>query len=161
MRSATLAAAIAIAIFVVGCGPSAEECRARGTAALEAGTGDAGFTTIPADGILIQEGLQGGSHLWIGARGKGFSTDSIDVSYGVRDATDQTLLSQDGLETSVVIHQDADGTQSFWGLQGRLAVQESDVIGKDVILFVNVTDDCHKGAVVAEVKAHVTGVNGL
>ena len=162
-------------ILLGGCGPGIDPnlekpCDQRGPAAVTVGTGEEEFQPISASGVRVNYGDQGGSHIWIGLSCKNLGPKAI-LSYGVRDVETGQDLDEGSLKEVVeLVYDEASGTDRAGGIYGYLRqgyygegpppddfVDPSELGGRAVLLWADVTDECHDEPVHGEAEATVAG----
>jgi hypothetical protein len=166
-----------VAAALLGCGPGLDPnlekpCGERGTASLVVGPGEDDFEAISSSGVDIQSGPQGGYHIWIGLSTRALGPNVI-AHYGVRDVETGEDLTGGGLRQVIELEYDEDsGTNRAAGIYGYLldpletdegggggSPSTGDLTGHHVVLWAEVTDQCHTEPVRGETETVVRGYN--
>jgi hypothetical protein len=136
------------------------------------GTGEEDFEAVGGSGVDVQSGPQGGYHIWIGLSTRALGP-KITASYGVRDVETGEDVTEAGLRQVVELEYDEDSsTNRAAGIYGYLldpletdegggggAPSTGDLTGHRVVLWADVTDDCHANPVHGETETVVRGYN--
>jgi hypothetical protein len=155
-----LFACLPLVFATLGCGPGSDpnldqSCESRGERSVIVGTGEEGFQEIGSDGVFVQQGPQGGFHIWIALRCQNLGP-RITASYGVDDLDTMQPVSQPNMKRVVELDYtgSADETAGLYGyLDSQLA---PDLSGHNVKLWAEVTDSCG-GSTRGEVATKVRG----
>jgi hypothetical protein len=163
-----------IAALTVGCGPGPDpnlgDCATRKAGAVIIGTGEDDFTPMPAAGVPINYGAQGGEHIWLGLSCQNLGP-KVTVYLKITDVETGLELSQHGLAVAVDLEYDGKGSDLGHGIYGYLslgATREPDpsgnggaggaapmlptsFTGRKIKITADVTDDCKKPTIHAEV----------
>jgi hypothetical protein len=141
----------------------AKPCGQRRAASVLVGTGSDQFQPIPADGLLIQTGPQGGNHIWMAFACRGLGP-TVGVSYGIKELSTGTDVTGTLDEVDTLQYDPASDTDQVAGIRGFFALEPTDAItdpsqlvGKTVMLWADVTDSCSLPAVHGEAQGKVTG----
>jgi hypothetical protein len=156
---------------LAGCGPGVdpvlqEPCAQRGPASVIVGTGSDDYID-PMGSVLIETGPQGGHHIWMSLSCQGLGP-RVAASYGVRDVATGDVISESPLAAAVDLDYDGDtGRDQAGGIYGYLLDYTDEIppdnpangelVGREVVLWADVTDDCHTLPVHAETKAKIAG----
>ena len=123
------------------------------------GTGADTYEAVPAQGVLVETGSQGGNHIWVGIACRGLGPQ-VALSYGIKEV-DATLDVTGNLEQVVdLVYDPASDTDWGAGIRGFFMVSPDQVIGHHVMLWADVTDTCIGTPVHGEATALVTGYDG-
>lgn len=153
-------------LLAAGCSPKDPvwdmPCSERPTQEVEVGTGELEFR--PADsGLHIEDGPQGGQHIWIALRLHGFGPGAA-AHYGIYDADDPDILYSGPISQRLALTYNSEAEASeATGLYGYLnylldpATQQPypGPSGKDVVLWADVYDQCTDTVVHGEGKGQV------
>jgi hypothetical protein len=172
-----------IAALTVGCGPGPDpnlgDCATRKAGAVIIGTGEDDFTVMPAAGVPINYGSQGGQHIWLGLSCQNLGP-KVTVYLKITDVETGLELSQHGLAVAVDLEYDGKGSDLAHGIYGYLDLGHVDpepdpsgsggatamgtgstggaaptitgsLAGRKIKVTADVTDDCKKPAIHAEV----------
>ncbi|MFO0591277.1 MAG: hypothetical protein U0441_27265 [Polyangiaceae bacterium] len=157
---------LAMPALLVGCDPGDPvwdmPCSERPAQAVEIGTGGEEFVAADAAPIPIQYGSQGGQHIWVSLRLRGFGP-TVAASFGIRDALDPSRIYSGPNAEHPELRYDVKVERSeAIGMYGYLTTSyDPDTMmempgpsGKSVTFWADVTDDCSAGK---PVHAEATG----
>jgi hypothetical protein len=159
--------------------PSLGDCATRKDGAVIIGTGEDEFTPMPGSGVPINHGSQGGEHIWLGLSCKNLGP-KVAAYIKITDVETGIELSQHGLAVAVELEYDGKGSDLGYGIYGYLELGQSlgdpmsggsggatssgagggggaapklpeDLAGRKIKITADVTDDCKKPAIHAEV----------
>ena len=161
------------ALLLAGCGPRSDPaleaaCADRAPPTVLVGTGTDHFEPITDAGVAVQEGPQGGYHIWIGLRCQNLGPH-VDARYGVIDVATGADLSLVGLRGALDLTYDesvqADEISGLYGYlldtpPGGDPPGPTDLLGREVELWAKVSDQCGKPAE-SRVETVVTSYNRL
>jgi hypothetical protein len=163
----------AAALLLAGCGPGGDPaleapCGERAPGVVLVGTGTDSFEPIPASGVDIQEGPQGGYHIWIGLRCQNLGPH-VEARYGVTDLQTGQSLSLIGLRQAIDLTYDeaanADEVSNLYGYlsdtpPGSDPPPPTDLLFRKIQLWAKVNDQCGTPAE-SKVDTVVRGYNRL
>ena len=151
---------------LVGCEPRDPvwdmACDARPKQAVEIGTGAGSFTALDGGPVAIQNGSQGGQHIWVSLRLQGFGPE-VSATFGIVDAADASRVYSGPNSEHPELRYNAEMDRSeALGMYGYLTDQYDEATGnplpgpagKEVRFWVDVTDDCTSSG---PVHAEATG----
>ncbi len=127
------------------------------------GTGGYGFQAADVELIPIQQGSQGGEHIWVSVRLHGFGPEA-SISFGILDAADpKTVYSGPNQQHVNLSYNTEEDASEATGMYGYLASEyDPDTMmelpgpaGKKVILWADVIDACTPDAVHTEANGRV------
>lgn len=161
------------ALLLPACGPGADpalsvDCAERAPGTVVVGTGQESFEAIGDSGVEVQEGPQGGYHIWIGLRCQNLGP-RVTAKFGVRDLPTGQDLSFTGLQQSVeLVYDEAAHADEIAGIYGYLADTPpggdppgpTDLQGRKIELWAEVIDQCGE-PVTAKTDTVVKGYNRL
>ena len=169
--------ALTIAALTLGCGPGSDpnlgECSTRKPGAVILGTGEEEFEAIPSDGVWLNSGSQGGQHIWLGLSCKNLGPRVV-AFFKITDVETGLEITRHGLAQAVDLEYDGNGSDLAYGLYGYLELEQITAYpgegnggaggsggegpklpvnlgGRKIKMEVDVTDDCKKPAIHAEV----------
>lgn len=173
-----------IAALALGCGhgpdPNLGDCATRKAGAVLIGTGEDDFTAMPAAGVPINHGSQGGQHIWLGLSCQNLGPKVV-VHLEITDVETGLELSRHGLAVAIDLEYDGNGSDLAHGIYGYLdpgggddptggsggataggsggsggaggaaPMLPSSLGGRKIKIAADVTDDCKKPTIHAEV----------
>lgn len=161
---------VLVPLALAGCGPGddpvlSKPCAQRGPASVIVGTGSDDYVD-PRGSVLLEVGPQGGEHIWMGLSCQGLGP-RVGASYGVRDVATGIAISQANLAEALDLFYDGQQRDEAGGIYGYLLGWQDDpppenpasgdLVGREVVLWADVTDDCHPDPIHAETKVKITG----
>lgn len=161
------AIAIGIAALIgAGCATDAGTDGDAGPAAIEIGGGATAFEALPREGepdVELVSGLQGGWHLDLGARLRGFERGAITIEYEVVRVDDGAVLVRVPVRVGASgLAVEADGALARWGDRAIFDVSApAEVVGVRVELRARATADGWREAADARVVRIVDAVDEL
>jgi hypothetical protein len=128
MRSARLLL-LPLVVFFAACGPGpdpslATPCAQRKAGTVLVGTGSDKFEAVGSNGVKINNGPQGGQHIWIGLRCQNLGPKVV-ATISILDMQTGILMSQTGLASVVELEYNPDagaGTDETGGIYGYLSL---------------------------------------
>lgn len=165
-RPAIRAALVMGSLSVVACAPRDPvwdmPCADRPAREVEVGTGAEEIRSADG-GLYIENGSQGGQHIWISVRMRGFGPEA-SLKYGIHDAEDPSIVYSGPLTEHVDLSYDPEAEASeALGLYGYLTTRYDPITqeplpgpeGKSVVLWAEVSDACSPDAVLGEATGEV------
>jgi hypothetical protein len=179
---------ITLAALAVGCGPGLDpalgDCATRKAGAVIIGTGEDDFTPMPAAGVPINYGAQGGQHIWLGLSCQNLGP-KVTVYLKITDVETGLELSQHGLAVAVDLEYDGKSSDLAHGIYGYLYLGNNvddttsggggaggvggagggggappklpdNLTGRKIKITADVTDDCKKPTIHAEVVTTIS-----
>ncbi len=138
-------------------------CSSRPKQEVQVGTGEVEFLPPDKGSIPIQNGSQGGQHIWMAMRLHGFGPEA-SMHFGIYDAAEPEILYSGPLSQHAMLEYNAEAEASeVKGLYGYLnylldpetQMPHAGPSGKDVILWADVFDECTDGVVHGESQGKV------
>ncbi len=139
------------------------------TVTVVAGTGESAFEPLgPSVVVPLNSGPQGGFHLWVALRCEGCGAEGT-ISYAVRDAATNELLTYDGIKQIVQFTDATPPWKEAAGIFGYLqSYNAADYIGRKVKFWVSVAStingpslgEAEADAVIGDVLGSGTGGAG-
>lgn len=137
-------------------------CDERPAREVTIGTGEDEFIPLGKDKLQIQYGSQGGQHIWMSLRLRGFGPE-ITAQFGIFDTANPALVySGPNTDTDELHYNEAlDASETFgmfavlddWDEATQMPMPSPS--GQDVILWADVTDSCTTEAVHVDAAASV------
>jgi hypothetical protein len=173
-----------LAAVALGCShgpdPNLVACPARKPGAVIIGTGEDGFEPITSEGVPVNHGSQGGSHIWLGVSCKNLGPKVI-VHFTITDVATGIVISQP-LTEALTLEYDGDGSDLASGVFGYIGDSfggfsdfradagadggsggassgsplPSDLSGRTIKIEAEVVDDCKKPQIHAEVTTVIS-----
>ncbi len=168
-----------------GPNPNLGACGTRKAGAVILGTGEDEFTAIPGAGVPINYGNQGGQHIWLGLSCQNLGP-KVTAYLKITDVETGIELSQHGLAVAVELEYDGKSSDLGYGIYGYLELGNgsesgsgsgsgsgvggggggggggaaptlpSELNGRKIKIEAEVTDECKKPAIHAEVITKVS-----
>ena len=169
--------ALTIAALALGCGPGPNpnlgECGARKPGAVTLGTGEEEFERVPSDGVRLNFGSQGGQHIWLALSCKNLGP-RVTAFFKITDVETGLEITRHGLAQAIDLEYDGNDSDLAYGLYGYLELEQitdypgegsggaggsggegpklpRDLSGRKIKMEADVSDDCKKPAIHAEV----------
>lgn len=161
---------LALPLVLAGCGPGDDPvlqkpCDQRGAASVLVGTGSDDYVD-PQGTVVLEVGSQGGQHIWLGLSCQGLGP-RVGAAYGVRDVATGLDISQSNLAEAVDLFYDGEGRDQVGGIYGYLLGWQDNpppenpasgsLVGREVLLWADVTDECHSTPLHGETKVKIRG----
>ena len=156
----------AAAAYLLGCEPRDPvwdmPCSDRPARSIEVGTGGDAFVAADAAPIPIQYGSQGGQHIWVSLRLRGFGPE-VTTTFGIDDAEDPSRIYSGPNAEHPELRYNAELERSeAIGMYGYLTTSyDPDTMmerpgpsGRQVTLWAEVADECTGGVAI---RAEATG----
>lgn len=156
-----------LALPLAGCAPQdpvwSLPCDERPAREVQVGTGDETFVAADAEYVPIQNGSQGGQHIWMAVRVRGFGPEA-SLAYGILDAMDPAIVysGPNQKRTQLQYNPEEEASEKA-GLYGYLTVRydpdtQAELPGPEhrfVTFWADVSDDCTTEPMHAEAPATV------
>lgn len=167
LASSTILFSFSLALTLGGCAPQdpvwSMPCDERPAREVQVGTGEQTFVAADAEYIPIQNGSQGGQHIWMSVRVRGFGPEA-SLAYGIVDAMDPAIVysGPNQKRTQLQYDPEEDASEKA-GLYGYVTVRydpdtQAELPGPEhklVTFWAEVADDCTTNPLRAEAPATV------
>ncbi len=167
LRPALRLSLLTASLAALGCGSGDPvwdmPCADRPKQEVQVGTGDGEFIAAESGPIPIQNGSQGGQHIWMAMRLHGFGPE-VSMHFGIYDAKETEILYSGPLTQHATLSYNAEAEASeVTGLYGYLnylldpdtQMPHAGPSGKEVVLWADVFDKCTDTVVHGESKGQV------
>ncbi|MEZ4300216.1 MAG: hypothetical protein R3B70_35040 [Polyangiaceae bacterium] len=137
-------------------------CEQRPAREVIPGTGEGSFETADDRELKQVFGSQGGSHIWVGVRVRGFGQSPV-VTFGILDAEDPSIeFSGPNTEIAELHYNKGEDASEASGMYGFLPGYDPEtqmdlpsISGRKVVLWADVSDECSSEAVHGETLSQV------